>query len=71
MGGPEREKLIAMKEKGKSKQKRMYGAGRKARDPEMEEELFEWFVNCTAITFMCRSRRMICHQAKSVSTDDF
>ena len=46
----------------------MYGAGRKARDPEMEEELFEWI--CELCSCHLRvSRRMICHQAKAVSMD--
>ena len=64
----QKEKMLALKKKGKSKRKRIYGAGRKARDPEMEEEVFEWI--CEMRSRHVRvTRRMICLQAKSVSTN--
>jgi hypothetical protein len=37
--------LIELKRKGKSSRKRIEGAGRKAYNPEMEEDLFDWIVD--------------------------
>ena len=59
-------KMLALKKKGKSKQKRKYGAGCKARDPEMEEEVFEWICEMRS-RYPRVTQRMICLQAKSVS----
>ena len=40
----QKEKLVAMKKKGKSKRRRLDGGGRKALDEDMEEDLFIWIV---------------------------
>ena len=54
--------------KGKSKRRRLNDSGSKARDQEMEEELFEWI--CELRSRHVRvTRHMIHHQAKAISTD--
>ena len=39
-----KEQLVALKTSGKSKKKRLVGAGRKALDSDLEEALFSWIM---------------------------
>ena len=55
--------------KKKSTRKRLNGAGRKPKDPEMEEELFQWILELRS-RHLRVSRRMIRLQARSLSPDD-
>ena len=64
----QKDQLLALKKKGKSKRRRLKGAGRKAKDAEMEEELFEWVCEMRSRNLRV-TRRMIRHQAKAISTD--
>ena len=52
------------KNPGKKKRKRLHGAGRKALDLEMEEELFSWIIELRSRNLRV-SRKMIRQQARS------
>ena len=65
----QKEQLLALKKKKKSTRKRLSGAGRKPKDVEMEEELFQWIVELRS-RHLRVSRSMIRLQAKKLSSDD-
>ena len=65
----QKEQLLALKKRKKAKRRRLDGAGRKPRDPEMEEELFQWIVERRS-RHLRVSRRMIRLQARTLSPDD-
>lgn len=61
----QKDKLILMKIDGKTKRKRMKGAGRRPMDEEMEEALFEWICEMRGRNLRV-SRKMIKLKAKSL-----
>ena len=64
----QKEKLVAMKKKGKSKRRRLDGGGRKALDEDMEEDLFSWIVELRGRNLRV-SRKMIRAEALSRSAN--
>ena len=63
----QKEQLVSMTKKPGKKRKRLHGAGRKALDLEMEEELFSWIIELQSRNLRV-SRKMIRQQARSQST---
>ena len=63
----QKEQLLSLKKKGKSRSKRLNGGGRKPMDESMEEELFQWIVDLRT-RHLRVSRRMIREQAKILGT---
>ena len=64
----QKEQLLALHSDGKAKRKRLEGAGRRPKDTEMEEELFEWIVELRSRHIRV-SRWMIRMQARTLSSD--
>ena len=62
----QREELVALKKNGKSKKKRLTGAGRKTLDPDMEEALFSWIIELRGRNLRV-SRSMIRVKARELS----
>ncbi len=65
----QKEQLLALRDDGKSKRKRMQGAGRKPSDTEMEDNLFDWVVELRD-RHLRVSRQMTRTQAKALSGND-
>ena len=65
----QKEELLALKGKGKSRMKRLKGAGRKAKDVNMEEALFSWVMDLRDKNLHV-SRGMIRLEAKQLSNDE-
>ena len=61
-----KEQLVALKTSGKSKKKRLVGAGRKALDSDLEEALFSWIMELRSRNLRV-SRCMIRVQARTMS----
>ena len=57
--------LVDLKKSSKSRRKRLKGAGKKALDENLEEELFDWVVDLRSHS-MRVSRRMIREKAKMI-----
>ena len=62
----QKEKLIALKKKGKTRSKRSRGAGRKPLWESMEEELFDWILDLRSRNIQV-SRKMIMEKARLAS----
>ena len=60
----QKEQLLSLKKKSKSRSKRLNGGGQKPMDESMDEELFQWIVDFRT-RHLRVNRRMICEQAKS------
>ena len=65
----QKEKLLELKKKGKSKRRRLTGGGRKAQDEDMEDELFDWISGLRSRNLRV-SYRMIREKAKELSNID-
>ena len=61
--------LTKMKKEGRSKSKRLKGAGRRPHDEDMEESLFDWIIDLRQRNLRV-SRVMILRQARVLSTND-
>ena len=65
----QKEELLALKRKGKSRTKRLKGTGCKAKDVNMEEALFSWIIHLRDKSLRI-SRAMIRLKAKELSNDE-
>ena len=63
----QKEKLISLKECGKSKRRRLDGGGRKAMDEDMEDALFSWVQDMRSRNLRV-SRKMLRLRARDLST---
>ena len=61
----QKEKLTALKKKGKKQSKRLQGTGRKPLDSDLEEELFDWIINLRSHNVRV-SRKMIRDKARTM-----
>ena len=66
----QKKRLIELKEAGKSKRKRMKGAGRRPTDEDMEETLFQWICE-RRVRNLRVSRKLIKQKAKTLGKDGF
>ena len=65
----QKDKLLEMKNKGKSQTKRLQGGERKPLDESMEEELFGWIIDLRSHHLRV-SRKMIREHAKTLKSMD-
>ena len=63
----QKEQLMELKKTGKSRRKRLTGAGRKPLDENMEDDLFHWIMELRRRNVRV-SRKMIREKAKAVTT---
>ena len=63
----QKEKLKALKKKGKTRRKRLKGAGRKPLDSDLEEDVFDWIINLRGRNVRV-SRKMIRDKARAMMT---
>lgn len=63
----QKEQLLSLKKKGKSRSKQLNEGGRKSMNESMDEELFQWIVDLRT-RHLRVSRRMIWEQAKILGT---
>ena len=61
----QKEKLTAMKKRGKTRSKRLQGAGRKPLDSDLEEGLFDWVINLRSRNVRV-NRKMIRDKARTM-----
>ena len=66
----QKKRLIELKKAGKSKRKRMKGAGRRPIDEDMEETLFQWICEMSERNLRV-SRKLIKQKAKTLGKDGF
>ena len=66
----QKKRLIEFKKAGKSKRKRMKGAGRRPMDEDMEGTLFQWICKMREWN-LCVSWKLIKQKAKTLGRDGF